>query len=97
MFSIGYTPEAKQQLKDLKTNPSLSKRHKAVSKAIRFLAANPKHPSLNTHEYTVLSEKLGVKVWEAYAEQKTPAAYRVFWVYGPDKRQITIISISPHP
>ncbi len=32
---------------------------------------------------------------KSYAEQSTPAAYRIF--YGPDKRQITIIAIAPHP
>ena len=37
------------------------------------------------------------KVFEAYAEQKTPAAYRIFWYYGPEKNQITTISITPHP
>ena len=39
----------------------------------------------------------GEKVFEAYAEQLTPAAYRVFWYYGPAAKQITIIAITPHP
>ncbi len=37
------------------------------------------------------------KIFEAYAEQATPAAYRIFWYYGPDENQITIIAITPHP
>ena len=32
-----------------------------------------------------------------YAEQATPAAYRIFWYSGPKEQQITIISITPHP
>ena len=36
-------------------------------------------------------------VFEAYAENQTPGAYRIFWCYGPDKKQITIIAITPHP
>ncbi|MGA3085008.1 MAG: hypothetical protein ABSE95_09445 [Thermodesulfobacteriota bacterium] len=32
-----------------------------------------------------------------YAQDNTPAAYRLFWSYGPTKEQITIIAITPHP
>jgi hypothetical protein len=39
----------------------------------------------------------GEKVFEAYAEQSTPAAYRVFWYYGPEENRITVIAITPHP
>jgi hypothetical protein len=39
----------------------------------------------------------GKKVFEAHAEQSTPAAYRVFWCYGPEKNQITIVAITPQP
>jgi hypothetical protein len=27
----------------------------------------------------------------------TPAAGRVFWAYGPDKGDITILAVEPHP
>ena len=36
------------------------------------------------------------KVFEAYAQNQTPDAYRVFWCYGPEKRQITLVAIAPH-
>jgi len=39
----------------------------------------------------------GEKVFEAYVQNKTPGAYRLFWCYGPDKGQITLIAITPHP
>jgi len=38
-----------------------------------------------------------MKAFESYAEQNTPAAYRVFWHYGPEKGQVTIIAITSHP
>jgi 3'-phosphoadenosine 5'-phosphosulfate sulfotransferase len=51
-----------------------------------------------------LAKLYGKKVFEAYVQQNTPGAYRVFWYYGPDevdksgKRPvITIIAITPHP
>lgn len=97
MFEILYTYEADEQLKRLETDKGLRKRHKAVIKALRFLASNPKHPGLHTHEFTSLLGPRGEKVSVAYAEQKTPAAYRIFWHYGPGKNRITVISITPHP
>jgi len=37
------------------------------------------------------------KVFEAYAEQGTPAAYRIFWYYGPKETHLTVVAITPHP
>jgi len=37
------------------------------------------------------------QVFEAYAENQTPAAFRVFWYYGPSARELTIVAITPHP
>ncbi len=72
---------------------------KQVAKAIEHLKANPRHPSLNTHEYTSLTNPYDAdgKVFEAYAQNKTPGAYRIFWCYGPEKGVITILAITPHP
>ncbi|MFA6054374.1 MAG: hypothetical protein WC769_03255 [Thermodesulfovibrionales bacterium] len=97
MFDIFLTDEAGEQLERLKIDKGLLKRYKAVKKAIQFLSQNPRHPGLQTHEFTSLNAPKGEKVFEAYAEQSTPAAYRIFWYYGPKEKQITIISITPHP
>lgn len=97
MFEIYLTDQVQQQLRQMREDRSLQKRYKAVTKAIRFLAADPRHPSLQTHEFTSLKGPGGEKVFEAYAEQATPAAYRIFWYYGPQKDQITLIAITPHP
>jgi hypothetical protein len=97
LFDIFLTDEAEEQLDRLKSDRGLSKRYKAVKKAVLFLSQNPRHPGLQTHEFTSLKGSKGEKVFEAYAEQATPAAYRIFWYYGPKEKQITIISITPHP
>jgi len=97
LFEIFLTDEAKNQLERLKKDRGLEKRYNAVKKAIRFLSQNPRHKSLRTHEFTSLIGPKGEKIFEAYAEQSTPAAYRLFWYYGPYKDQITIIAITPHP
>jgi len=75
----------------------LSKRLKAVRKTLGYLEVNPRHPSLNTHKYSSMHGQNGEDVFEAYAENRTPAAYLIFWYYGPNKNKITILAITPHP
>lgn len=96
LFEIYWTDQAKSDYYHLKSNPSLNKRYKAVKNTIQLLAANPHHNSLQTHEYLTIKNPQGEKVFEAYAEQNTPAAYRVFWSYGPVKDAITIQAITRH-
>ena len=79
MFEIFLTDQAKYQLYELNTSKSLQKQYKAVTKAMTLLATNPRHPSLQTHEFTSLRGPNDEKVFTAYAEQSTPAAYRIFW------------------
>jgi hypothetical protein len=97
LFELEWTDEAKKVYTSLKGDASQRKRYKAVKKTIKLLAVNPRHNSLQTHEFASLRGPNGEKVFEAYAEQKTPAAYRVFWYYGPTKGIITILAITPHP
>ena len=65
--------------------------------ALKKLATNPLYPSLQTHEIEPLSRRYGMKVWQSYLENKTSKARRMFWVYGPDHKDITIIGLEPHP
>lgn len=97
LFRLKFTEQAKSDYEILLSDAGLSKRLKAVRKTLGYLELNPRHPSLNTHEYSSISAPDGSKVFEAYAENNTPAAYRIFWHYGPDKNEITIIAITPHP
>lgn len=68
-----------------------------LKKAFRHLAHDPCHPGLESHEITALTKRYGQKVFQSYLENKTPSAGRMFWVYRPDRRQITVIGIEPHP
>lgn len=97
MFQLYYTDEAQEQYDALKKDKGLKKRYNSVKNALSHLKRNPRHPSLQTHEFTGLTKLVGKKVFEAYAEQNTPAAYRIFWFYGPNKKEITVISITSHP
>jgi hypothetical protein len=96
-FKLLFTHQANDDLMELESNSTLSKRLKAVRKALGYLEINPKHPGLNTHKYQSLHGPRGEEIFEAYAENNTPAAYRIFWYYGPEKNKITIVAITPHP
>ncbi|WP_306600124.1 hypothetical protein [Geothrix sp. 21YS21S-2] len=97
MTRLRFTAEADSNLSDLERDKGLSKRLKAVRKALGILEVDPRHKGLNTHAYSSLTGPGGEKVFEAYAENRTPAAYRIFWHYGPGKDVITILAITPHP
>jgi len=97
MHKLKFTERADTDLVALENDPSRKKILKAVRKTLGFMETNLRHPSLNTHEFTSLKGADGEKVFEAYAQQKTPGAYRIFWHYGPKENQLTIITITPHP
>ena len=97
MFELYWTDTARETYNSLEINVSQKKQFKAVKKTLKLLARNLRHPSLQTHPFVGLEGPNKEKVFEAYAEQKTPAAYRVFWYYGPHRGMITILAITPHP
>jgi hypothetical protein len=94
-FELSFTPEAKAVLKKLEDEkcPKLKK----VRKALGYLESNPRHPGLETHEFSSLSGPAGEKIFEAHVENRTPGAWRIFWYYGPRPGMIRILNITPHP
>lgn len=96
-FRIGFTDKAYEQLINLEKSPSKQREYKAVRKTLGLMETNLRHPSLNTHEFSSMSGPKGEKVFESYAQNRTPAAYRIFWYYGPKKHEITVVGIVPHP
>jgi hypothetical protein len=96
-FTLCFTPASIETLDELKYDSSLKKRYNAVKKALKFLSDNPRHPSLQTHQYYSILGPNGEKIFELYAEQNTPGAYRIFFYYGPQRSEITIVAITRHP
>ena len=101
---LRFTDESAGQLKALAAGLAKRGLHKQILKTLGLLELNTRHPGLNTHEYRSLQGMKGERAWEAYAQNKTPGAYRVFFHYGPDeasgKRRVpvlTVIAITPHP
>jgi hypothetical protein len=92
---LALTSEARSTLTELaEFDP---KKYKKVVKTLGLMEVNLRHPGLKTHKYESLQGPNGEDVFEAYVENRTPGAYRVFWIYGPESAQITIIAITPHP
>ena len=71
--------------------------YKKWGKALRILSSSPDYPGLRTHEIEPLSRRYGIKVWQSYLENKTSGAMRMYWVYGPDRKNIAVIGLEPHP
>jgi hypothetical protein len=101
---IKFTPTADEQLTALEDTPAHAALLRQVRKALGYLEIDPHHPSLQRHEFLSLTGVHGEKVFEAYAQNNTPGAYRIFWHYGPDESKgkkrtpvITIVAITGHP
>jgi hypothetical protein len=96
-FILNFSPRAAKHFKELQENNGQKRIFKEVCKTLAYMETNLRHPSLNTHEFHGLKGCNDEKIYEAYAQQKTPGAYRIFWHYGPEKNVISIIGITPHP
>ena len=73
------------------------KLYKKMGKALVHLAQDPRHPGLESHEIPALSKRYGIRAWQSYLENQTPAAGRLFWAYGPGRGSITVLAMEPHP
>lgn len=97
MFKIRFTEEAKEQFLHLQGSKDKKTQFKAVGKALTYMNANLRHPSLKTHKFDGMESPFGSDVFESYAQNNTPGAYRIFWAYGPNKSEITVLAITLHP
>ena len=78
-------------------NKNEAKLFKLLVSCFKKLSADPRYPGLCTHDIEALTKRYGIRVWESYLENHKSGAGRIFWVYGPEKTDITIIGIEPHP
>lgn len=81
----------------MKKDKSKEAHYKAVKKCLSYMETNLRHPSLQTHEFHGLKGPNGEKVYEAYAQNQRPGAYRILWSYGKEKNTIAVWTIVPHP
>jgi hypothetical protein len=100
-FKLRFSPSARALLKELEQGgPNEQTRLKKIRKALGHLELDPRYPGLHSHQYESFPVDTDVKVWDSYVENKTPGAWRIFWRYGPnegDVSVITVLAIGPHP
>jgi hypothetical protein len=101
---LRFTPAAEEALRDLERQPHQESLLRQVRKTLALLETNPRHPSLQTHKFRSFHGPNGEEVFEAYVQNQTPGAYRVFFHYGPDRIEgkqrvavLTIVAVTPHP
>lgn len=99
MWKLAFTARAREELERLRADRSRKLPCQAVERALGKLQSNPRRPGLATHEYKGEKCPHGGKLFEAYAQNQTPGAYRVFWCYVPPPPADTllIVAITPHP
>ena len=86
-----------KKYKEQTANKNELKLFKLLVSCFSKLRNDPSYPGLCTHDIDALTRRYGERVWQSYLENNKPAAGRIFWVYGPDKNDITIIGLEPHP
>jgi len=69
---------------------------KKLFNTLGYLSQNPRHNSLESHEIDDLTRKYGRKIFQSYLENRTPAAGRLYWAYGPEPGEITVHALEPH-
>jgi hypothetical protein len=101
---LRFTPSAREALTALEADRASASVLRQVRKTLGLLETNLRHPSLQTHKFRSLKAPDGGDVFEAYVQQHTPAAFRVFFCYGPDRTEgrrriavLTILAITSHP
>jgi hypothetical protein len=104
MFTIYFDGEGEALINELgekavagELNRDEKDLYRKIRKALQHLETNPRHPGLKSHEIDVLTEKYGVRIWESYLENRKAGARRMFWIYGPETKEITIVGIENHP
>ena len=61
------------------------------------MEGNLRHPGLRTHKLAGLTCPHGKDLFEAYAQNHTPGAYRVFFCYPPGvKGALLIVDVAEH-
>ena len=101
---LRFTPAAREALAALERGAGKAGLLKQVRKTLGLLELDLRHPSLQTHKFRSLRGPAGEEVFDAYVQLHAPAAFRVFFFYGPDRREgrrrvpvITVFAISRHP
>lgn len=96
-YKLLLTDELRDGLKAISQDPAMAGLEFQLKAAITKIAHNPRYKGLNSHKYQSLNDRYGQDIWESYVQNNTPGAWRLFWFYGPEKDEITLVLATPHP
>lgn len=97
-FRLIYSPQAESVLEELRAKAQYARKLKKVKKALAFLERQgPSYPGLQTHPMESIPGPNGKTLYQSYVENRTPSAWRIWWIYGPEEDQISVVTIGPHP
>ena len=66
--------------------------YKQLKTKLAYLCANPRHPSLQTHEVKGVTGNYSGRIFEAYVNEK----YRMTWEYGASRGEIVLRNVDNH-
>jgi hypothetical protein len=103
-YELRFSPSAAETIQRLIAGgQATAVKLKKVRKALGLLQIDPAYPSLHSHLYQHFPGLEKGKVWDSYVENRTPGAWRIYWMYGPDENRgdvevavITVLVIGPH-
>lgn len=94
--TVWLSPSVDEWLREAERTPRLKEKFKKAKRAIRMMVeAGPTYPSFCTHQMENLKGPGGATIWNSYVENKTPQAWRMYWVRCDDG-SIQVVSIGPH-
>lgn len=105
MYKLRFTDDAMETLERLHYGGRADEaKLKKVRRALARLQVDPRYPGLHSHQYESFPGHEGEKIWDSYVENRTPAAWRIYWKYGPDEKDdqgepvpvISVLVIGPH-
>jgi len=73
------------------------KRSKKIAKCLGQMEQDVHYRALQSHRYESFDAAYSEKIWESYVEQGTPGAWRIWWHFGPEPGQVTVVDLGPHP
>ena len=103
-YELRFSPTSADAITKLVNGGAASRaKLKKVRKALGLLQADPMYPGLHSHLYQYFPGLEKGKVWDSYVENRTPGAWRIYWMYGPNEVRdgkeisiITVLVIGPH-
>ena len=103
-YQLRFAPAAAETMRRLACGgQATAAKLKKVRKALGMLQTEPTYPGLHSHMYQQFPGLEKGKVWDSYVENRTPGAWRIYWMYGPNEIRddmeiavITVLMIGPH-